>query len=122
MKNEIPDIAKLEDEKNPIKLLNLLKEGIQLSAKYKLFHENITGNLTNYRIDKSANLSRSTCHVGELIDILRLIPFDTHRRRGVMALPHGMWERDISIAIIVIPRLFGFFVWNIFCTGRFEYD
>ncbi|MDM8566598.1 hypothetical protein QUF74_13220 [Candidatus Halobeggiatoa sp. HSG11] len=30
----------------------------------------------------------------DFADILRLILFDTHRRRGVMALPHGMWERD----------------------------
>ncbi|MDM8565049.1 hypothetical protein QUF74_05295 [Candidatus Halobeggiatoa sp. HSG11] len=30
----------------------------------------------------------------EFADILRLILFDTHRRCGVMALPHGMWERD----------------------------
>ena len=40
LRNEIPDIAKLEDEVEPVDLLNWLKEGIQVSTKYKLFHEN----------------------------------------------------------------------------------
>ncbi len=58
LKNEIPDIAKLKDEIKPIELFNWLKEGIKVSAKYKLFHENIKGNLINYKVEKSIDFSR----------------------------------------------------------------
>ena len=58
LRDEIPDIAKLEDEVEPVDLLNWLKEGIQISTKYKLFHEDIKGNLMNYRVEKSIDFSK----------------------------------------------------------------
>ncbi len=58
LRDEIPDIAKLENEIEPVELLNWLKEGIKISAKYKLFHENVKGNLINFKVEKSIDFSR----------------------------------------------------------------
>ncbi|MBE9562624.1 MAG: hypothetical protein IMF12_07160, partial [Proteobacteria bacterium] len=58
LSNEIPDIAKLEDEVEPVELLNWLKEGIQVSARYKLFHEDVKGNFVNYKVEKLGDFKR----------------------------------------------------------------
>ena len=58
LKNEVPGVVRLEDEKDPFKLFSLLQKGVKVSAEYNLFHEKINGNFINYQVEKSNNFAK----------------------------------------------------------------